>query len=196
MDDLIKFIQRNLRRIAAIAAIFISLLAISALSNSSPHSSMWIVKSSISQGARITAADVQLFQANVGSDAHHFASRSDAVIGRYATRLLVAGDLISMSDLSDHSSAVSASYLPIGVAVNDLPLDLSIGDRVDIYVIPKDQSVLPAVVARKVIIQSIDQKSRALGGSVGVSVSATDAVASVIVTAEAQGRLVIARDSF
>jgi len=157
---------------------------------------MWIVKSSISQGARITAADVRLFQANVGSDANHFASRSDAVIGRYATRLLMAGDLISMSDLSDHSSAVSASYLPIGVAVNDLPLDLSIGDRVDIYVIPKDQSVLPAVVARKVIIQSIDQKSRALGGSVGVSVSATDAVASVIVTAEAQGRLVIARDSF
>jgi len=196
MDDLQKFFQRNLRRIAAVGAIFISLVAITALLNSSPHGSAWMVKSTIPASSKITSSQVQLIQVNLSSDSAHFVGSADQVVGHFTSRALQAGDLITVNDLLSHPGNNGASFLPVGIGVNDLPLDLAIGDRVDVYVIPKDQAVLPAVVARHLVIQNIDQKSRALGGSVGVSLIVSSITTSLIVTAEAQGRLVLARDSF
>jgi hypothetical protein len=196
MDELQKFLQRNLRRIVAVAALLLSLAAITALTNSTPKGSLWAVKSEIAAGSKITAASVGLVKAEIASSTHHYQSNIDQVIGRYATRSLQSGDLISASDLSTQAPNASSSFLPIGVATNDLPLDLAVGDHVDIYVIPKDVTVLPAIVARRVVIQNIDQKSRSLGGNIGVSVIANSAISNLIVSAEAEGRLVLARDSF
>jgi SAF domain len=194
MDDLQKFFQRNFRRILAGGALMLSLLAISILLNTSPSGSVWMVTSAIPTGTKITANEIELIKGNLAADSAHFLGAPDAVIGQYATRSLPVGDLVAVTDVDHGQSNPTATYLPIGVAVDDLPLDLAVGDLVDIYVIPKDQTELPAVVAHRVTIQNIDQKSRALGGSVAVSVSASATVAAIIITAESQGRLVLARD--
>lgn len=194
MDDLQKFMQRNLRRILAVGGLILSLLALSILLNSSPTTSLWMATATIPSGSKITAREVQLVKANLTLDSGHYVGGSETVIGQYATRLLHPGDLIAVIDLNRGMTNPTATYLPIGVSIVDLPADLAVGDLVDIYVIPKEQAVLPAVVAHRVAIQNIDQKSRALGGSVAVSVAASSAVAAIIVTAESQGRLVLARD--
>ncbi len=194
MDDLQKFMQRNLRRILAVGGLILSLLALSILLNSSPTTSLWMATATIPSGSKITAREVQLVKANLTLDSGHYLGGSETVIGQYATRLLHPGDLIAVIDLNHGMTNPTATYLPIGVSIVDLPADLAVGDLVDIYVIPKEQAVLPAVVAHRVAIQNIDQKSRALGGSVAVSVAASSAVAAIIVTAESQGRLVLARD--
>lgn len=194
MDDLQKFMQRNLRRILAVGGLILSLLALSILLNSSPTTSLWMATATIPSGSKITAREVQLVKANLTLDSGHYVGGSETVIGQYATRLLHPGDLIAVIDLNHGMTNPTATYLPIGVSIVDLPADLAVGDLVDIYVIPKEQAVLPAVVAHRVAIQNIDQKSRALGGSVAVSVAASDTVAAIIVTAESQGRLVLARD--
>jgi len=196
MDELQKFFQRNLRRIAAVGALILSFVAISALLNTAPHTSLWIAKVAVPAGTKISPGEVQLIAASVGSDSHHFESSGDQIIGHYTTRLLQAGDLISTTDLTTSPIRSSLNFLPIGIAVNDLPLDLEVGDHVDIYVIPKDAGTLPAVVVKRVVVQNIDQKARSLGGNVGVSVMADSPTSSLIVTAESQGRLVLARDSF
>ena len=196
MDDLHKFFQRNLRRIMAGGGLVISFLAISLLLNAKPSTLVWMATGSIPSGSKITLNSVKLVKADLTEDAMHFESKSDPVIGQFATRLLQPGDLISVTDVTRESANSTSSFLPIGVAVDDLPADLSAGDLVDIYVIPKDQGVLPAVVAHRVPVQYIDVKSRALGGSVAVSLAANPSVTSIIVTAEAQGRLVLARDPF
>ncbi len=196
MDDLHKFIQRNVRRILAGGGLLLSFLALSILLNSTPRSSLWMVTTSIPSGSKILASEVKLVKANLKEDSHHYIASTESVIGQYSTRLLQSGDLIALTDISHTAKNLAANYLPIGIAVNDLPLDLIAGDLVDIYVIPKDQSVLPAVVAHRVVVANIDAKSRALGGSVGVSVVASSAITAIIVTAESQGRLVLARDSF
>ena len=196
MDDLHKFFQRNLRRIMAGGGLVISFLAISLLLNAKPSTLVWMATGSIPSGSKITLNSVKLVKADLTEDAMHFESKSDPVIGQFATRLIQPGDLISVTDVTRESANSTSSFLPIGVAVDDLPADLSVGDLVDIYVIPKDQGVLPAVVAHRVPVQYIDVKSRALGGSVAVSLSANPSVTSIIVTAEAQGRLVLARDPF
>ena len=194
MDEIHKFIQRNFRRIVATGGILLSLVALSILLNKSPQDSVWMVAKAIPSGAKITATDVRQIKADLAVDSSHFLRSSDLVIGKYATRSLHPGDLIAVMDLSPESSNPTANFLPIGVAVNDLSGDLSVGDLVDIYIIPKDQTTLPAVVAHRVAISSIDQKSRSLGGNVAVTLSTTASIATVIVTAEAQGRLVLARD--
>ena len=194
MDDIQKFMQRHFRRILAIGGLIFSLLALSALLGTSPQSSLWMVKNPIPSGSKIAIGDLELVKANLTSDSNHFEGSSDGVAGLYALRFLQSGDLIATTDISHNNAKSVTSYLPIGVAVDDLPSDLLIGDLVDIYVIPKDLTVLPAIVAHRVVIQSIDQKSRSLGGDVAVSVIASNAVTSIIVTAEAQGRLVLARD--
>ena len=194
MDEIHKFIQRNFRRIVATGGILLSLVALSILLNKSPQDTVWMVAKAIPSGAKITATDVRQIKADLAVDSIHFLRSTDLVIGKYATRSLHPGDLIAVMDLSPESSNPTANFLPIGVAVNDLSGDLSVGDLVDIYIIPKDQTTLPAVVAHRVAISSIDQKSRSLGGNVAVTLSTTASIATVIVTAEAQGRLVLARD--
>lgn len=196
MDDLQKFMQRNFRRMLAGAGLLISFLALIFLLNSGPETSVWMVTVPIPSNSKIFANEVKLIKANLTVDSSHFEGSADTVIGQYTTRALQSGDLIAVTDLSRTTRSAMANFLPIGVAVNDLPLDLVAGDLVDIYVIPKDQSILPAVVAHRVAIQSVDTKSRSLGGNVAVSVLATSEITSIIVTAESQGRLVLARDSF
>ena len=196
MDDLQKFMQRNFRRMLAGAGLLISFLALIFLLNSGPETSVWMVTVPIPSNSKIFANEVKLIKANLTVDSSHYEGSADTVIGQYTTRALQSGDLIAVTDLSRTTRSAMANFLPIGVAVNDLPLDLVAGDLVDIYVIPKDQSILPAVVAHRVAIQSVDTKSRSLGGNVAVSVLATSEITSIIVTAESQGRLVLARDSF
>lgn len=195
MDDLQRFVQRNLRRIAAIGGLLISLVAVSILLNTGPKTSLWMIVSPVASGSKIAAHDVELVKANLTTDSSHFEGSTDSVIGQYATRLLNVGDLIAVTDVNHLGANNLTSFLPIGIAVNDLPVDLAIGDLVDIYVIPRDQTVLPALVAHRIVIQSVDQKSRSLGGNVAVSVDASALVTAIIVTAESQGRLVLARDA-
>jgi len=196
MDEIQKFIQRNFRRILAGGGLVLSLLALSVLLNTTPSTLVWMATGSIPGGSRISASNVKLVKADLLQDTTHFEGKSDLLIGKFATRLLMPGDLIAVTDVRGESANSAANYLPIGVAVDDLPADLAVGDLVDIYVIPKDQGTLPAVVAHRVPVQNIDVKSRALGGSVAVSISANPTVTSIIITAEAQGRLVLARDPF
>jgi hypothetical protein len=196
MDDLQKFIQRNLRRILATGALIFSLLALSLLLNSTPGGSFWIASAAIPAGAKISSSDVKLVKASLSENESHYFKGSEGVVGRIAARRLESGDLIAKSDLAVSTSANATTFLPVGVGVDDLPVDLLVGDLVDIYVIPKDSSTLPAVVARRVAVANIDQKSRALGGSVAVVLATNTSIAAVIVTAESQGRLVVARDSF
>jgi hypothetical protein len=196
MDDIQKFIQRNFRRILAAGGLLFSLLALSLLLNSQPSTLVWMATSSIPNGSRITSNEVKLVKVDLTEDALHFESKNDLVVGKFATRLLEPGDLVAVTDVTQQSSNSTSTFLPIGVAVDDLPADLAVGDLVDVYVIPKDQGVLPAVVAHRIPVQYIDDKSRSLGGSVAVSLSASPTVTSIIVTAESQGRLVLARDPF
>jgi hypothetical protein len=196
MIDYQKFIQRNSRRIYASAALVAALFAGSILLNSGPTGTAWIVRNSISSGSIITALDVSSIQVNLATDAAHYVSAKEGVIGQFATRTLSPGDLISTSDVTRTSAASEVRYLPLGIALDDLPIAISTGDHADIYVIPKQASLGPALVVSNVSIHQIDNKSRALGGNIEIEVSVGIAAAMNLVDAESQGRLVVSRHAF
>jgi len=196
MIDYQKFIQRNSRRIYASAALVAALFAGSILLNSGPTGTAWIVRNSISSGSIITALDVSSIQVTLATDAAHYVSAKEGVIGQFATRTLSPGDLISTSDVTRTSAASEVRYLPLGIALDDLPIAISAGDHADIYVIPKQASLGPALVVSNVSIHQIDNKSRALGGNIEIEVSVGIAAAMNLVDAESQGRLVVSRHAF
>jgi hypothetical protein len=196
MIDYQKFIQRNSRRIYASAALVAALFAASILLNSGPTGTAWIIKNSISSGSLITAQDIATVKVNLATDSAHYLSDKDLVVGQFATRTLNPGDLISISDLTRTSGASEVRYLPLGIALNDLPIALSAGDHADIYVIPKQASLGPALVVSNVSIHQIDNKSRALGGNIEIEVSVGLPAAMNLVDAESQGRLVVSRHAF
>ncbi|MEI8149040.1 MAG: SAF domain-containing protein [Actinomycetes bacterium] len=196
MIDYQKFIQRNSRRIYASAALVAALFAGSILLNSGPTGTAWVVRNSISSGSIITALDVSSIQVNLATDAAHYVSAKEGAIGQFATRTLSPGDLISTSDVTKTSAASEVRYLPLGIALDDLPIAMSAGDHADIYVIPKQASLGPALVVSNVSIHQIDNKSRALGGNVEIEVSVGIAAAMNLVDAESQGRLVVSRHAF
>jgi hypothetical protein len=196
MIDYQKFIQRNSRRIYASAALVAALFAGSILLNSGPTGTAWVVRNSISSGSIITALDVSSIQVNLATDAAHYVSAKEGVIGQFATRTVSPGDLISTSDVTRTSAASEVRYLPLGIALDDLPIAISAGDHADIYVIPKQASLGPALVVSNVSIHQIDNKSRALGGNIEIEVSVGIAAAMNLVDAESQGRLVVSRHAF
>jgi hypothetical protein len=196
MIDIQKFMQRNSRRILAFGALFASLFLFSLLTGAGPSTSAWLVRSPIAAGARISANEVELTKVDFGKSGAHYFGAKDLVIGQYAMRALAIGDLIATSDLSVTLNSPKISYLPIGVLAADISTDITAGQFADIYLIPKDTSTSPALVLSHVDIQSVDTKSRSLGGSVEIALSLNPASTALIVDAESQGRLVVARNAF
>ena len=196
MIDYQKFIQRNSRRIYASAALVAALFAASILLNGGPTGTAWIVRNSISSGSLISSLDVSTVKVNLATDSAHYISAKDLVIGQFATRTLNPGDLISISDFTRTSRASEVRYMPLGIALDDLPIGLTAGDHIDIYVIPKQSSLGPALVVSNISIHQIDNKSRALGGNIEIEVSVGITAAMNLVDAESQGRLVVSRHAF
>ena len=193
MIDYQKFIQRNSRRIYASAALVVAVFAASILLNSGPTGTAWVVRNPISAGSIVSAIDISSVKVNLATDSGHYVSSKDIVIGQFATRTLNPGDLISITDLTRTSAASEIRFMPLGIALDDLPIALTPGSHVDIYVIPKQASLGPALVVSNVSIHQIDDKSRALGGNIEVEVSVGISAAMNLIDAESQGRLVVSR---
>jgi hypothetical protein len=106
--------------------------------------------------ARDLPAGVPIATADLVSTSVHFAdartldsyvAASSALVGRALAQPVGAGQLISSSAVG--RAGQSASELPIGIAAADLPADLAVGDRVDVWALPDDgPSAGPARASR------------------------------------------------
>jgi len=178
MEELQKFMQRNSRRISALLILFAAFITISMLMGSGPTGSAWIASRTIATGSKISVADISRVKVNLTTDSSHYLQGGDSIIGEYTTSPIFTGDLISVNQVSRIPINLTLQYLPVGIAVNDLPSDLQLSDLVDIYVIPKDQGSLPTLIVHRISVQSIDIKSRSLGGTVAISLAANSAQAA------------------
>jgi hypothetical protein len=196
MEEIQKFIQRNSRRILAIFILFAAVMTMLIVSGSGPTGDAWVAIKAIPVGAKVTNADIALLKVNLTTDSGHYLTGSDVAVGRFLRRSVTAGELIAQGNLSPVPIDTTLQYLPVGIATNDLPNDLAVSDLVNIYVIPRDQGTVPALIAMHISVQSIDSKSRNLGGTVALSLATNSSVANLIIDAESQGRLVLARAPF
>jgi hypothetical protein len=182
--------------VSLFAAALISALALTALGNRTD--SYWVAKSALAPGVEISRDQIALVKVALGESASRYISSSTPLEGSYITRAQSAGELISIDDVSDLAPTQRTQQVPIAVRSSDLPIDLSIGEAINIYWVPDSamggvQIGVPGVVVKNVYIRSIDRKSANFSTDISLTISLIDSQIINLLDATVSGRLVIVR---
>jgi len=116
--------------VSLFAAAIISALALTALGNRTD--SFWIAKRSLAPGSEITAGDITLTKVTLGDRSEKYISNRTSLVGSYLLRAQNEGELISINEVSDLPPTKRAQQVPIAVRSADMPVDLAIGEPVNI----------------------------------------------------------------
>lgn len=178
------------------AAAIISALALTALGNRTD--SYWIAKKSLAPGSEITESDISLTKVVLGDRSSKYVASKTSLIGSYLIRAQNEGELISINEVSDLPPTKRAQQVPIAVRSADLPVDISIGEAVNIYWVPEPamggmQVGVPQVVVVGAYIRSIDRKSANFTSDVALTISLFDSQIIELLSSTVSGRLVIVR---
>lgn len=188
--------SRFIVAVSLFAAAIISALALTALGNRT--SSFWIANKSLAPGAEITQNDISLAKVALGEQSSKYISSDTPLVGSYLLRAQNQGELISINEVSDLPPTKRAQQVPIAVRSSDMPVDLSIGEAVNIYWVPEStmggtQVGIPEVVIVGAYIRSIDRKSANFSSDVALTISLFDTQIIQLLNSTVSGRLVIVR---
>ena len=183
------------RKIVGVSLLLLSLLAaLGILKQSDNRVEMWSAEYSLPEGATVHAKDIRAVKVSLGVDAPSYFSRKAEIVGSYVSRDVAQGELIPVSSLRKASSSTPKSEVPLGINKSDLPLNLRIGDSVDIYSIPsKDSKGLTSLVVPAVHVAAIDSQSQSMGGVITILISVDPKNISLIADAIQAGRILVVR---
>lgn len=178
------------------AAAIISALALTALGNQTD--AYWIANKNLAPGSEITQQDISLAKVALGDRSSKYISSSTQLVGSFLLRAQSEGELISINEVSDAPPTRRAQQVPISVRSADLPMDLSIGEAVNIYWVPEStmggtQIGIPEIVVVGAYIRSIDRKSANFSSDVALTISLFDSQIIDLLNSTVSGRLVIIR---
>jgi hypothetical protein len=124
-------------------------------------------------------------------------STSDVAIGLVATRTMLVGEVISVSDLSATVDSLATSAVPISLRAVDLASGIMAGDPVDIYWVLDSRNgeavIDPILILGGVTLISLDESRNSLGGDVAITVAIEETQVLRVLSATTQGRLVVVR---
>jgi hypothetical protein len=188
--------SRFIVAVSLFAAALISALALTALGNRTD--SYWVAKSALAPGAEITRDQIALVKVALGESASRYISSRTTLVGSFATRAQSEGELISIDEVSDLAPSLRTQQVPIAVRSSDLPIDISIGEAVNIYWVPEPamggvQIGAPELVVKNAYIRSIYIKSANFSSDIALTISLIDSQIISLLDATVSGRLVIVR---
>ncbi|MEI6405955.1 MAG: SAF domain-containing protein [Actinomycetes bacterium] len=188
---------RNPRTYLALGLIVLSLVAAMAISGEAQKTSLvWSASRDLSPGHVIIAGDLVTKQVLLPDNARGYFLKSVVVTGYTVTRAISTSELIPTSSISKSQSISIMRSLPIRVSRNDMPINLHAGQEVDIYSIPLPNNPNPfdpLLVARRLNVESIDQKTIDLGGEIGVVLSVSDTLVLPIINDIENSRVLVVR---
>ncbi|MEY3686712.1 MAG: hypothetical protein RLZZ73_570 [Actinomycetota bacterium] len=181
--------------ITLIIAAFASAFFISTYSNKGAD--YWVVANSFAPGHLITESDLVATHMNLGSSSENYLSTSDQLIGLVATRTMGVGEVISTSDVTTSSQAMSTNAVPLSLRSADLASGVIVGDSVDIYWVLDSRNgegvMDPILILGGVSLIGLDDSKNALGGDIGITVAIEETQVLRLLSATTQGRLVVVR---
>lgn len=132
------------------------------------YSPVLVARHPLAPGEHLVGSDLRVGRVRLAGGAAAYLARSSDPDGYVVTRYVGAGELVPVAALSSSSSVAAATRsVTVSVQVGHLPLDLSRGDQVDVYVTPKPATGAPAGTPALVLpAASVDQVSG--GDDVGV----------------------------
>jgi hypothetical protein len=169
-------LQRYQRTIAGSTILIIAFIAAILIAHEANRTVLlWSTSNELSTGAVIQKSDLKAKRALLPENSHMYFSSSADLIGAIVAHHVGAGELIPTSSLIEQGSEVDGRYVPLEVAIHDLPTNVERGSIVDIYAIAKNASgstglESTALVAVATTVIAVDRKGD-LSGSVGVVVN-------------------------
>lgn len=196
----IKGIRPNPRIGAAIALILLSLVAAIAISASANRSVyVWAAGNQIPAGSVVKSTDLKKIKVFLPENSKTYYAVSAKLIGSMLTRTIGPDELIPAAAVSSDAGIRDKKSVPIKVARNDFPADLKDGDLIDIYSLPaKETNVKSAayLIADGVIVESMDIRSRDIGGEIGLVIRLKADTIENFLTETIGSKLVVVRSAF
>ncbi len=189
----------NPRVISAIGLLAISLIAAIAISASANRSVyVWAAKSQLAAGNEITAIDIKKVKVFLPENSKLYFSNKAKIIGSITMRTIGIDELIPATAISSDKGAKNRKSVPIKVARNDYPSDLTKGSTIDIYALPARETSTKSdaiQIAHNVIIESIDLRGKDIGGEIGVVVRLNVDEIDSFLTSTIGSKLVVVRSA-
>lgn len=159
---------------------------------------VWSVSDDLPSGSPVTAEDVQAVRVQLPNISPYLVADSDIPQDMIAARDFAAGELLTLAGLTQAADPDGVRVVTLPVLRNQMPADLAVGDRVDVYVVERGADGEPDGAPRLVIgsaaIADVDNDSGAFGGTsleTGVALSVPEDEVAAVVDAQARGTVTL-----
>lgn len=168
--------QRYQRTIAGSSLLIIAFIAAILIAHEANRTVLlWSTSNELSTGAVIQQSDIRAKRALLPENSQMYFSSSADLIGAIVSHHVGSGELIPVSAIIEGGSEVDGRYVPLEIAIHDLPTNVERGSIVDIYAIAKNSAgsaslESTSLIASATTVIGVDRKGD-LSGSVGVIVN-------------------------
>lgn len=133
--------QRYQRTIAGSSLLIIAFIAAILIAHEANRTVLlWSTSNELSTGAVIQQSDIKAKRALLPENSQMYFSSSADLIGAIVSHHVGSGELIPVSAIIESGSEVDGRYVPLEIAIHDLPTNVERGSIVDIYAIAKKLS--------------------------------------------------------
>ena len=167
---------------------FFAALAITGKANQSV--TVWAAGSEIAAGDPINSANTNPVKVFLPDSINKYLSSKTPIQKGVSNRRIAKGELIPRSALALSFNGESVKSVPLRIARNDLPSDLLAGQIVDVYYLPKGD-----LICEGVSVESIDQKSKDMGGEIGIVLKIPEFDVVNLLSALKDSRIVVVRSA-
>lgn len=164
---------------------------------------VWSAVSDLAPGQIIQSSDITPTQVLIPENAAFYLSADFPLVGSYVVRPVGASELIPSYSMAERTK-FDLKRVPISLARSRVPLGVTRGSVIDIYVTPKEQlgGIVESSKKSKatsllngVSVEGIDLEASKLGGDIGLTILVPPLYVQDIVTAMAVSNFVVVRNN-
>lgn len=159
---------------------------------------VWTASKDLAAGDVIKIGSTSLVKVFLPVNSSQYLNENSKITDLVVTRRILKGELIPNSALSAAYDGESNRSVPLKIERNDLPNDLVSGQSVDIYSLPQEgvnssKSTKTELISIDVVVESIDLKSKEMGGEIGIVLKIPERDVIYLLSAINQSRIVVVR---
>jgi hypothetical protein len=184
----------------AIGLLALSLFAAFAITSQANKSvSVWTASKDLAAGDTIKDGSATAVKVFLPMNSDKYLTSDSKIVNLVANRRILKGELLPASAISQIFEGESSRSVPLKIVRSDLPNDLDSGQSVDIYSLPQDdlnstKSREVELISIGVTVESIDLKSRDMGGDIGIVLKIPERDVIYLLSALNQSRIVVVRN--